>query len=164
MRQLQRLACAVAHRGAHLAMRRHHVAGEEAGQHRALHVQPRHVGEIDAEVAADDAQLAAQPVHLPAALSQHPHRRRFAGACERIQLACDQFDERGLAAAVRAEDRGVLAERDAQAQFVQHAHLAAHHAGAVQFDQWRGGRHGNCIGDGDGHGSETVLRSRARSG
>jgi len=70
--------------------------------------------------------------------------------CQRVQLAGDQFDEGGLAAAVGSQQRGVLALRDAQAEIVQYPHLAADDAGPVQFDQRGGGRDGRQ-GRSDGH-------------
>lgn len=55
----------------------------------------------------------SQPVHLPAVLAQHLHRHRAVSLCKGIQFAGDQLDEGRLAAAVGAEQGGVLALRDA---------------------------------------------------
>ena len=50
----------------------------------------------------------------------------------------DEFHERRLAAAIRAEDSDMPALLDAQADLVQHRHHAAADRGTVEFDQ-RGG-------------------------
>ncbi|KAG1197113.1 hypothetical protein G6F35_012864 [Rhizopus arrhizus] len=64
---------------------------------------------------------------------------------------------RGLMLGIElARPCGVLALRDAQAEPVQHLHLAAHHGGAVQFDQ-----RGQCrSGRGGGHGAGAWIKVR----
>lgn len=57
---------------------------------------------------------------------------------QRVELAGDQLDEGRLAAAVGAEQGGVLALLDAQAEIVQDPDLAADDTGAVELDQGDG--------------------------
>ncbi len=58
---------------------------------------------------------------------------------QRVQLAGDELDEGRLAAAIGAQQGGVLALFDAQAEIVQDPDLAADDTGAVELDQGDGG-------------------------
>ena len=88
----QRVARFRAHVGVDLPVRWHDEAGEEAGDHRILHPQVRHLLQVAGQVAGHQPQAVAKLVHVPAAQAEHLHRR-VAFACERIQLAADQLDE-----------------------------------------------------------------------
>ena len=62
-------------------------------------------------------------------------RTRMSGLHDGIDLAGDGEDQRGLAAAVGAEDRDMLAGADAEVDVVQHDAIAARHVHVFQLEK-----------------------------
>src|SRR5882762_5310032 len=82
-----------------------------------------------------DAEHGAQLEDVPSVAPQNRHRGFFPD--DRIALARNGFDERGLAAAVRAQDRDVFARFDAQAEVIECDVVASNDAHVFQVYQGR---------------------------
>src|SRR5262245_32794118 len=108
----QCVASLVAHRGAHLVMRKHAVTAEET---RERSVQSRHSAaggaepERRIEIAGDHTESRAQLTDVPMLAAEQPQRRRAVLRGARPIIEREQPDQRGLAGTVRAKNRGVLA-------------------------------------------------------
>src|SRR5467141_284951 len=82
-----------------------------------------------------DAENGAQFEDVPSVAPQNRHRGFFPD--DRIALARYGFDERGLAAAVRAQDRDVFARFAAQAEVIECDVVASNDADVFQVHQSR---------------------------
>src|SRR6267378_1350510 len=82
-----------------------------------------------------DAEHGAQLEDVPSVAPQNRHRGFFPD--DRIALARNGFDERGLAAAVRAQDRDVFARFNAQAEVIECDVVASNDAHVFQVHQSR---------------------------
>src|SRR6266404_5763235 len=87
------------------------------------------------QVVRYDAEHGAQLEDVPSVAAQNRHRGFFPD--DRIALARNGFDERGLAAAVRAQYRDVLARFDAQAEVIECDVVASNDAHVFQVHQSR---------------------------
>ncbi|HKH98548.1 MAG TPA: hypothetical protein VJ999_05515 [Candidatus Sulfotelmatobacter sp.] len=108
-------------------------AGKKARQHDVPSAGVARAGEH--QVVGHDAQAGAQVEHIPALFPENRHRRSLTN--HRIAFARNGLDERGLAAAVGAEDGDVLIGADAQGEIVQSDLLAAHDAQVLEVEQRR---------------------------
>ena len=77
--------------------------------------------------------MMAQIEQMPPVAPQNAQRPGF-GFEARVQLARDDFDERGFPRAVGAEDGGVLTLRDGECDAVEHHALAALHGDVPEID------------------------------
>ena len=81
----------------------------------------------------NDSEQRAQLEDVPGFAPQN--RQRRIGPRQRITLARDGLDQRRFAAAVRPQDRHVLARADAERNIVEHLFFAEHHGDAVEGQQ-----------------------------
>ena len=100
-------------------------------------------GALAGKIGGDHAEVAAQLGQVPALAAEdaHPHPGREHG----IDLAGHGHDERGLAAAVGAEDRDVLAGVDLQVDVVQHHPVAARYIDLAQLEKPAGLGRCSCV-------------------
>ena len=126
----QRFFGFLVHRGRDLLMRPDADAREETGQGDIAAGDV--AGAAGHQVARHDAEQLAQLEDVPPVAAHDAHGRAFAH--QRIAFAGDGLDQRGFAAAVRSQDRDVLAESDPQRNFFQRERLAAHDGDVFEFD------------------------------
>ena len=137
----QRLAPQRAHLRRDVVVKEHAVAAEQArrGDVEARHAPAGHLEpEPRIEVAGDDREPGPQLGEIPRLAAEQTQRRRailLGGARSIVER--EDAHERGLAGAVRTENRRVLARVDAQGQVVQHANAAAQNGGVTELEDWR---------------------------
>src|SRR4029077_17925321 len=73
---------------------------------------PRH--ESLMQIRRNDAELRTQIEHIPASRAERTNARRPLVVSEGVVVVCQKIEECGLAGAVGAEDRGVLASANRQ--------------------------------------------------
>ena len=88
-------------------------------------------------VVGDDAQVMAQIEQMPAVAPQNAQRPGIA-LHARVQFARDDFDQRGFARAVGAENDGMLALRDGECDTVEHHAPAALYGDVLEIDEGDG--------------------------
>src|SRR5690349_176802 len=117
-----------------LMMRKDARAAEIAGKHHVAAGGLRRA--LRQQVRRNDAEQIAQLGDVPQFAPQDLDGRAFAG--QRIAFAGDRLDQRGFAAAVRAQDADVLTGSDRERNVVQRGAFSAHHRDVLQFKQWSG--------------------------
>lgn len=115
--------------GIGMVMRENARAAEESGQHYVASGGVRGAG--SEQIRRDDAQQGAQLENVPALAPENRNGAAVFGLIsgwrQRVALAGNRFDERGLSAAVRAQNAHVLACGDFQIHFAEGGMVAAHH-------------------------------------
>ena len=122
---------ALTHRRGHVQLGPDRRAREEAGNHgiASLGVQRPFAGKIG----GDDAQPLAQLENLPAFPAENAHAR--ARLRQGIAFTGHGFDQRGLAAAVGAQQSDVLSGGDAQGDIMKHNLKASRYRDIFQFQK-----------------------------